>query len=89
VRSRSGGAIIDDFGRLKLFAIEHSDDGAMLVPAEALNAEAALVMAKTVTVSAKVLEDGAAQFRPAAARNGTNASALIAQFVADYVVANV
>ena len=61
----------------------------MLVPAEALNAEAAPVMAKTVTVSAKVLENGAAQFRPAAARNGTNASALIAQFVADHVVANV
>jgi hypothetical protein len=31
----------------------------------------------------------AARFREAASRNGTNANALIAQFIADYVAANV
>jgi hypothetical protein len=32
-----------------------------------------------------VSEDLAAQFRDAASRNGTNANALIVQFIADYV----
>jgi hypothetical protein len=41
--------------------------------------------AKPVTVSGKVSADLAAQFRDAASRAGTNANALIAQFIADYV----
>jgi hypothetical protein len=35
-----------------------------------------------------VSADLAAKFRDAASRNGTNASALIAQFVAGYIAAN-
>jgi hypothetical protein len=56
----------------------------MLVPAEMASASLEPAKAKQVTLSGKVSADLAAQFRAAASRNGTNANALIAQFVADY-----
>ena len=68
--------------RLKLFAIEHSDDGATLVPAESSPGQP---KAKQVTFSGKVSADLGEQFRDAASLNGTNPNALITQFIADYV----
>jgi hypothetical protein len=59
----------------------------MLVPAESAGAATVQPKAKHVTLGGKVSEDLAEQFRPAASRN--NASALIAQFIANYVVENV
>jgi hypothetical protein len=41
-----------------------------------------------VTFGGKVSPDLAAQFRDAMARAGTNANALISQFIADYVAAH-
>jgi len=45
--------------------------------------------AKPMTFSGKVSPDLGEQFRDAASRNGTNANALIVQFIADYVAAKV
>jgi hypothetical protein len=61
----------------------------VLVPAEVASAKPGQPKAKQVTFSGKVSDDLAARFREAASRNGTNANALIAQFIADYVAANV
>jgi hypothetical protein len=80
------GALIAELERLKLFVVEIRDFDALLVPAE--SASAAPEAAKPVTVSGKVSADLAAQFRTAASQAGTNVSALIAQFVADYVAAH-
>jgi hypothetical protein len=86
-RGYDAGALIDELERLKLFAIEHSDDGATLVPAEFSSAMPGQPKAKQVTLGGKVSEDLAAQFRDAVSRNGINANALIGQFIADYVAA--
>jgi hypothetical protein len=55
-----------------------------MLPAESASPKAETAKAKQVTLSGKVSGELAAQFRDAASRNGTNANALIAQFVADY-----
>ena len=59
----------------------------MLVPAELAGAAPERDKAKPVTLGGKVSADMAEQFRDVAARNGTNANALIAQFIANYVAA--
>jgi hypothetical protein len=61
----------------------------MLVPAESASAPPEPAKAKPVTLGGKVSPDLAEQFRAAASRAGTTVSALIAQFAADYVAANV
>jgi len=63
-RGYDAGALIAELERLNLFAIEHSDDGAMLVPAVYASAspEAARTDAR-VTLSVKVPVDVAAHAR--------------------------
>jgi hypothetical protein len=73
-----------------LAPVEIRDFDAMLVPAESAGEKGEpAAKAKAITLGAKVSADLAEQFRAAASRAGTNVSALIAQFVADYVAANV
>jgi hypothetical protein len=55
---------------------------------EAASAKAEPAKVKQVTLGGKASENLAAQFRDAASRAGTNVSALIAQFIADYVAAS-
>jgi hypothetical protein len=78
--------IIDDLIRMKLFVVEMRDFVATLVPAESASAqpEAAKTEAR-VTVSGKVSPDLAERARSKASRSGTSVSAIIAQFIADYV----
>jgi hypothetical protein len=56
-------------------------------PAESASPSLGRPKAKQVAFSGKVSDDLAAQFRDAVSRNGTNANALIGQFIADYVPA--